>query len=393
MTDTPRVVLGLLGAVLLTQSFIDLELSASLGGWVANAPLADLGALGLLGAAVLCRTVGPWKNLPGVRGYGAFALVALASAGVSFAPGDAVHAWLRRIVVPFAACGVGVAAWARAPALRPRLCQLLVLWMATTAAVSLGSSLARVAGGNALWFSALEGLTPNHKTLAVSLAGGLPLVLFQRDGRRSVDAVLGLALVAIALSLSKTAWITAALALALFFPQGRPLARRPGRTAPLVLLAMVAALLAPVVLGSRAMLDAARSRHSLNKRAVAMVLDRPVLGQGPGTNVLVEQVTFPDYRVNGVDAHGVLQKVASETGLLGLGTYGWFWVGTTGLLVRRWRAAGARYEGASWGALATHATLTSNLLLSTEAFSCTHWVPFGVAVGLSAAVRPARGTP
>ena len=57
MTDTPRVVLGLLGAVLLTQSFIDLELSASLGGWVANAPLADLGALGLLGAAVLCRTV------------------------------------------------------------------------------------------------------------------------------------------------------------------------------------------------------------------------------------------------------------------------------------------------------------------------------------------------
>ncbi len=388
-----RAVVGLLGTVLLTQSFIDLELSVSLGPWVANAPLADLGALGLLAAALVSRTARPWREWPGVWGYGAFALVALVSACTSFAPEDAVHAWARRIVLPFAACGVGVAAWAHEPLLRPRIRQLLVLWMGTTAVVSLGSSLVRVAGGNALWFAALDGLTPNHKTLAVSLAGGLPLVLFQRDGRRSVDGVLAIALAAIALSLSKTAWISTALGLALFFPRGRPLARRPGRTVPVVVLAMVAALLAPVVLGSRAMLDAARSRHSLNKRAVAMVSDRPVFGQGPGTNVLVEQVTFPDYRVNGVDAHGVVQKVMSETGLLGLGAYGWFWLGTTGLLVRRWRAAGAPYSGASWGALATTATLTSNLLLSTETFACTHWVPFGVAVGLSATATPKRETP
>lgn len=384
MTRSLRGVLLPLAVAVLAQSFIDLELSLDLGSWTANAPLTDVAGLLLLGAAILFGVVPSWRTWPGAKGYFAFALLALVSAGMGVAPEHALHAWVRRIVFPFLVYGVGVAAWASQPALRPRLRQLLVLWIASTAVLSLGSSFVRVAGGNALWFSAIEGLTPNHKTLAVSLSGGLPLLLMQRDGRRTLDFVGVLALAAIALSWSKTAWITTALAVALFLPAGRPLARRPARTAPVLVLFMAAALVGPVVLGSRAMLDAARSRHSLNKRAVAMVRERPLLGQGPGTNVLVEQVTFPDYRVNGVDAHGVIQKVLSETGLLGLGAYGWFWFGTTGLLVRRWRQAGCPYGGPTWGALATTATLTSNLMLSTETFSCTHWMPFGLAVGLCA---------
>ena len=38
----------LLAAVLLTQSYIDLELQAALLGWSANAPVADLAALCLI---------------------------------------------------------------------------------------------------------------------------------------------------------------------------------------------------------------------------------------------------------------------------------------------------------------------------------------------------------
>lgn len=377
--------LALLAALVFTQSFIDLELGVWLAGDLRNAPVTDLAALGLLALALpRAATWAGWRSWPGLSGYAAFLAVALLSAATSFEAEASVHAWWRRLVFPYVAYGIGVATWSARPALRPWVERLILVGLGATAALSLVTSVGRVLAGDALWFAPLLGLTPNHKTLAVSLAGALPLVLQQRDGRRGVDAVLVLILAAIGLSLSKTSWITTALALALFFPRGRPLARRPLRTAPAVVLALAAAVYAPVLLNSKAMLDAARSRHSLNKRAVAMVAERPLLGIGPGTNVLVEQVTFPDYRVNGVDAHGVVQKVASETGLLGLGAYGAFFVGTGALLVRRWRSAGGRYEGAAWGAVATYATLHSNLLLSTESFSSTHWAPLALALGLSA---------
>ena len=142
------------------------------------------------------------------------------------------------------------------------------------------------------------------------------------------------------------------------------------------------AVYAPVLLQSKTMLDAARSRHSLNKRAWSMVVDR-LLGQGPETSVLLERVTFPDYRINGVDAHGAIQKVASETGILGLGAWGAFTVGTGLALRRRWRAAGGAFTGMPEATTATFCTLHANLLLSTETFSPTHWGPLALAWGLS----------
>src|SRR5204862_114366 len=63
-----------------------------------------------------------------------------------------------------------------------------------------------------------------------------------------------------------------------------------------------------------------------------------------GANVRFEQQTFPDYRVNGVDAHGAIQKVGSEYGLLGLGAWLTF-VGAMALRLRRRAPVLAGWDG------------------------------------------------
>jgi O-antigen ligase len=135
----------------------------------------------------------------------------------------------------------------------------------------------------------------------------------------------------------------------------------------------------PLFMQSNAMLDAARSRHSLNERALEMFASNPLLGAGSGMGPHYEQVTWPHYRVNGVDTHGVIQKIASETGLLGLAGYGLFMSSTGVVLLRRRRR---QSDAISQAALCTWATLHTNLLLSTEVLSPTHWLPFAVAWGM-----------
>jgi O-antigen ligase len=385
---------AMLVALWATFAFIDLEVALDLGPWHANAPVADLVALALLMLALPDPALRRLP-LPGPRAWAAFVALGLVSALLGPTTPESLHFMLRKPIFMYLAYAVGVAAWARRAALQPALLGGLLIGMGGTAALSLATSGLRVAAGDALWFSRLDGLTPNHKTLAVALAGALPLVLAigrQPRWRRPARAAALVVTVAIALSLSKTAWITAALAYGLFWPRARPIAARWQRTAPALVLGAALAVYAPVLLGSKAMLDAARSRHSLNVRAWEMVRARPMLGMGPGSSTRVEQVTFPHYRVNGVDAHGVVQKVGSEVGLLGLLAYGLFVAGAGRRLVGRWREAGGGHDSLAWGAVATWATLHTNLLLSTEAFSPTHWTPLAVAWGLAHAA-PASDPP
>jgi O-antigen ligase len=155
-----------------------------------------------------------------------------------------------------------------------------------------------------------------------------------------------------------------------------------------VVVGMLAALYGPLLARSHAQLDAARSRHSLDKRALAMVTERPALGEGGGANVRREMVTFPHYRVNGVDAHGAIQKVASEYGVVGLA--GWLaFVGAVGARLARRAPVGALLPDGlappqlAVGLWATFVALHVNLLLSTETFSQTHWAPLALVWGLS----------
>jgi len=368
-----HVVLVLVAIILITHPYIDLELAQSIGAWNANAPIADLAALALLPLAL--RT--PTTPLPGVRGYGLFLVAAVAGIAVGLDPAHSAHFLVRKPLFLYLVYGIGLARVVAQSVPTARTRQLILVGLGVAASISIATSLGRIVAGHSLWYAAIHGLTPNHKTLAVTLAGWLPLLLAGITGnadRRGNRLVVGLVLIAIAMSMSKTAWITTVFGLGWCWPRNRPLSRRASFAAPVLALALVFAAAAPLMLGSKTMLDAARSRHSLNQRAWMMVQQNPLVGTGAGTNTVVEMATYPHYRINGVDAHGVIQKVTSETGLVGLAGFAWFVLGTGATLRRRPEATAA---------LGTWAALHINLLLSTETFSPTHWVPLAIAWGLA----------
>jgi O-antigen ligase len=386
---TSLATLGL-AAVLLTSAFIDLELALDLGPWHANAPVADIAALAVLPLGLWTLRGGRGRPMPWLP-WLALCTAAALSLVNSANPVQGVHFVLRKVAFPGLAFGVGLAALVsgRVP---PRTTRTLLLaGLGLTAAVSLATSTGRLLAGNALWWSRIAGLTPNHKTLAVALAGALPLALGIATGatgreRTAARAMSALALAAIGLSMSKAAWLGAAVGIGWFVPRARPISARPALLVPALVLGLGLLTALPLVSGSRAMLDAARSRHSLNKRAWSLFSRHPVLGSGAGASTEVEAVTFPDYRVNGVDAHGVAQKVGSELGLVGLGAWLWF-TGSTGIAL--WRRREQVGAGVAWGCVGAFATLHVELLLSTETFSSTHWAPLAVAWGLAHAEEEA----
>ena len=301
------------------------------------------------------------------------------------APLTGAHFVVRKVFFPGLAFGIGLATLVSGRVARAHTERLLVAGLALTCTVSVATSLARLLAGNGLWWARISGLTPNHKTLAVALAGALPLALGVATGppgrlRTAARAATLGALAAIALSMSKAAWLGAAVGVAWFLPRTRPLASRPAVLAPALALGLALLTALPVVVGSRAMLDAARSRHSLNQRAWRLFSAHPLLGSGAGSSTEVESVTFPDYRVNGVDAHGALQKVGGELGLVGTSAWLWF-TAASGLAL--WRRRGEVGAGTTWGCAGAFLTLHVELLLSTETFAATHWAPLAVAWGLA----------
>ncbi|MFN7144906.1 MAG: O-antigen ligase family protein, partial [Myxococcota bacterium] len=329
---------------------------------------------------------------PGPLGYGLLVLAGVVA--LAFVPDAGASAWflLRKPVFFYVAYGLALS-WLVGTRVSVDLVRaLLRVTLVLTAFVSLATSVGRIAAGNTLWFAAIEGLTNNHKTLAVAMAPLVPLLLAMRRSRVDL-AVAAFALVAIGLSVSRTAWIASVAGLAfLVVWRGRALAARRGLVLGVVVVGVLAALYGPLLTRSHAQLDAARSRHSLDKRALAMVGDHPVLGMGGGANVRYEMQTFPHYRVNGVDAHGAIQKVASEYGAVGLA--GWLlFVGAMGVRLARGATVDApRRDGLAaphlgLGLWAAFVALHVNLLLSTETFSQTHWIPLGLVWGLSARRR------
>ncbi|MDP6934815.1 MAG: O-antigen ligase family protein [Myxococcota bacterium] len=397
--------------ILCFQGLIDLEWAIDLGPWHANAPWVDLLALALLPLAVGGRLLGTRRArenltralsdppLPGIRGAALLGLACALSIATAVDSGAALHHLLRKPLFMYVVYAGGLA-WAVARVVPTRVVLTgMLAYVLGTSLLSLASSAQRIVSGDALWFQAIAGLTPNHKTLAVALAAWLPLLAvagsrLPRSLKGPSRVILVLMLTAIAASFSRTAWITTLFGIGLFFPRLRPFSTRPRLVLPTLAAALLAASMMPLLLESKVMLDAARSRHSLNKRAWQMFVDHPLVGSGTGMNTVIEQVIFPHYRVNGVDAHGAIQKVGSETGLLGLAGFGWMTWATGTVLLRRSRQdppqdsePSTGHElvttGLDYGLLGTWMALHVNLLLSTETFSPTHWVPLTVCWGLS----------
>lgn len=396
MTIHHAVTLGLLAMVLLTQSYVDLEVSIQLGPWLANAPISDVAALGLVPLSMWGLRKQSPTPLPGWRGYALMVVAGALSLLNAIEPAHGLHFLVRKPVMMYIGYAIGVSFAIRQLPLSWTI-RLVMLWVGTTAAVSIGTSVVRITSGDALWFSMLGGLTPNHKTLAVSVVGITPLLLALRSSRKTWWLVVLIAAAVVA-SASKTAGLMLLMSAALFWPKTAPIGHR-WTVLPMAALAVALAYYAPLIVESRAMLDAARSRHSLNRRAQMMFELHPLVGSGAGMSTVIEQATFPDYRVNGVDAHGVIQKVGGEMGLLGLAGYGWFSLATFQCFRRRWSTEDHQLSGIHYGALGTWGVTTAGLLLSTETFTQTWWAPLSVAWGLthhpdaSPTVNPAAEEP
>lgn len=369
------VALTLAAVVVVTSPYIDLAVDREAFGLHLDTPWADLAAAALIPVAVTVlgprRAVPPawiaWAMLLGVGAIGAMR---------SDAPAASLQALVRKPLFLWVAYGGALAAvvttsprgWARST---------LRVTVTGAAVVLLASSIGRIAAGEGLWIRAIDGLTHNHKTVAVALVPAMVLLWAERRGR--LDAwILALTTVSVVASASRTAWIALAAALAyLVVVNGRPLAARRGAVLAVVAAGSLAAIYGPVLTRSISQLDAARSRHALNVRATEMLARGPLVGMGAGASVRWEAVTFPHYRVNGVDAHGAPQKVAAEHGILGL--IAWT-VATVWMALRVRGAAVGRRGTALWAAFVA---LHVNLLFSTETFSQTHWAMLGVVLGLS----------
>ncbi|MBM4392546.1 MAG: O-antigen ligase family protein [Deltaproteobacteria bacterium] len=361
---------ALLFAILLFFPYIDAKLALDLGPWHADAPLADLAALLLapFGLVLAWRT--RWRP-PGWQGFAALLAVGWMSAWLGDAAGRALHELLRKVLFSGVVYGLCMALAVKECRDTDLLRKALLLGVGACASISVTTSVLRIGGGDALWWQSIEGLTNNHKTLAVAMAPTLPLLWSWRDDRVA-RWVVGLGVLALAVSMSRTAWIAAAAGGTYLIQwRGRPLAARPWVVPAIVIVGVLAATFGPHLIDSAAQLDALRSRQSLDKRAWLLFLDNPLLGGSPGASIRYEIPTFPDYRVNGVEAHGVLQKIGGEYGLLGLLAYGWMFLGLARASRGHW----------TWPCFVA---LHVNLLLSTETFTQTHWALLGLVLGLAA---------
>jgi len=405
-TIATALLLAALAVLYATHAFIGLEGSLRLplpggGIWFANAPVSDIVALILLPVALLrvWRDPDHRPEPPGWPGWMCLLGASLLSISHAADPAQATHYLLRKPVLSYLLYGVGLM-WIVATLRRRWILQVIVISsLSLVASVSVLTSIMRIQSGDIVEIQAIAGLTPNHKTLAVCLAGWLPLLWSwarQRSSsqtlRHAAMTVSLVSLLAILLSMSRTAWLGSGLAAALFLPADRPLAWRPRRFIPAALLSVAMAWIAPVATHSATMIDATRSRQELNGRAWEMFAAHPLTGSGIGTSTSVQAGAAPYQDIKGVDAHGAIQKVASEAGLLGLLGLAWFLTGAGRTLIKSWRIEQRRCPDQplaslqSYGCLATFAVLHAQLLLSTELFSPTHWVPLATAWGLSQAV-------
>lgn len=397
---------ALIALALTTSAFVDLRVVHG----DLDVPIADLAGMllaGLFGIVALVR-VGPTDlfgasrpgpagqdaspdapiAFPAARWYALFLVACTASWWRNGFDPQSAHFLARKPLFDYVVYGGGVAGAVAALRRPERMHAISLVYVGLTSLLCIPVALNMLIHG---WISAIDrvpGLINNHKVFAVAVSPYVPaLFLWRKEAtgrlRDATNVVLVLAIVAIVVSISRTAWIAVAFGLVGFAKFGGKRAIERPLAMAVVTGALFAAMTAiPFVTGAAYMTDAFDSRMSLNLRVVQMLQYSPWVGAGPGMSVRWLMVTAPHWRINGVDAHGAIQKVVSEFGVFGLVAYLGF---VASVVIGAWRgsfATGARPNGYTLGATALVLGLHVNLLLSTEYFSASHWMPLAVGLGM-----------
>lgn len=198
--------------------------------------------------------------------------------------------------------------------------------------ISISTSLLRLFTGGIWGVSEIPFLANNHKVLAVTLAVNLPFLIAMATHRGKhirliYYIVIALSAAAVILSFSKASWLAMAVMSGFF---GFKVFKRFDILKPLVivllilLLALAGYYLFEMFVSSKEVTKAEASRYFLAWLALKMFLDHPILGSGIGSFTIelkeyteaLSNAGFPD--LVELEAHGLVFKLLSETGLAGL---------------------------------------------------------------------------
>lgn len=237
----------------------------------------------------------------------------------------------------------------------------------------------------------------NHNLIAEVLVAIIPIggwLTFEayRAGkeREAWWYAVGTSVIVIAelLTLSRAGWVSCAVEIALTLYLFRPYVKTVwarGSEHIVVILSAVgiffAAYMVRFLLGSAVVSSSNYARLLVTEIAKFYFFRSPLIGYGPGTYVAVFQNTH-EYVVEfgeALDAHGVIQKILLEEGLLGF----LFFAGALAAVIRKlWR--GARRLNFSGELMSVMLIMVAGALtfqlFNTSYFSSVMWMPIGVAL-------------
>ena len=184
----------------------------------------------------------------------------------------------------------------------------------------------------------IQGVFPfgeNHNLIAEYLNIGAFFVLIIREflkeerWRRLADIVFFLSVIGVALTFSRTGWITIGLQTVIYLAY-RFQGQRKERFAALMFLLLLLAAISPVLIRMSALQEknasSTESRLLLTEISWQAFQERPITGYGSGSfvDLVGENIRFRAKYGEPLDSHGMVQKLLAENGLLGL--LAWFFI-------------------------------------------------------------------
>lgn len=172
----------------------------------------------------------------------------------------------------------------------------------------------------------------NHNLIAEYLNVGTFLILITREflktkkSRNMADILFVFSLLGLLLTFSRSAWITLALQLLVYFLYKAYYKKRE-RVAIFLLFLLSLIILLPVFYRMNILQDenvgSTKSRILLNEITISAWQEKPFFGHGNGQfiNLVDKSVRFKAQHGEAIDAHGFLQKIITENGTFGLVAY------------------------------------------------------------------------
>ncbi len=231
-----------------------------------------------------------------------------------------------------------------------------------------------------------------HNDLAEVLVAILPLVFYwqyreTRDAWRKIAFLYATVMTAVTLlTFSRTAWIVLFVQAVIFMALSTRVAWRAvvRRVLPFAAVVVVPITIYMLIFsGSSYVASSTSARVDLARIAMIAFAEHPIIGNGVGTYIsLVAGATA--FRIEygpPFDAHGVIQKLAAEQGVLGLITF-FLLVGALLMIVyRAWRSEkDEHYRELLLAMLVMAAGAVVFQVFNTQYYTAKMWMPIGLAL-------------